>query len=784
MKTKTKKTKSNKIKQVSNKKTIAKKIIRKNISQNKKINSTKTKKPSVEIRVEALLPNMAWLGTVAVGLGFFILYILTAPRTNVSYADSDELLAVAYHFGVAHPPGYPLYTLLLHFFTNLPIPGSVAFRGSVLTALLTASTMSILFLVLWRSIAYLQANIFTKNTIFSTLWDRVLLSFLPVAMLGSSFLIWLYGVVPEKYAFGNFLISIFLLSAVSIFTLAQNKKTQIWWIILGGSFGLSLAHHQLSILLLPSIITLLIFVKKNLSIKKISWVLIPFLATLLVSAGILWWQNSHSAIVSWRFEQSLSGLLGHIFRQDFAGTNLSTGVQTTPYQLSVDIGQSLESLPHYIQIILSHFGLINLVMIAIGLWLSLKDLKRFGWLVLAGLVPTAILLPLYLGFTGDIGMQAVTMRLYLMGYIFLVFPLMVGWWWVLVRLRKVLTFLLKPKQGSLATITVIALASIVLLWQVQSNYRQVDLSHFNIVSRLYHQMLSNLPKDSMLACFTDTACFALLYEQSVNNVRPDVIVLPVQYPLVADKLAKYPNLRGYGYDKNPFLLLDYITWNVGKRPVFVTDIDQTYYNFLGMHYGFLYYIPHGYYGQLVKTVPETLPKTDYQLSLDLKKAHVSSKDLMRSWIKTIFARIHNFNSVMYQKMGFRAKVRDELNIASDLLFQIPQISHNQIEASRSYVENAGPVEAFGPGESGQTVDEVLKNVDEFIKRGRLDLAYIGAYGAVAMEPLDVKARLKLASIYEQLEEYDMAALEYSNILKYHPDNKEAAQCFGQLTSEN
>ena len=46
-----------------------------------------------------------------VGLLVFLLYLATTCPT-VYFGDSGELIAAADSLGVAHPPGYPLYTLL------------------------------------------------------------------------------------------------------------------------------------------------------------------------------------------------------------------------------------------------------------------------------------------------------------------------------------------------------------------------------------------------------------------------------------------------------------------------------------------------------------------------------------------------------------------------------------------------------------------------------------------------------------------------------------------------
>ena len=65
-----------------------------------------------------------------------VLYVLTMPRTVV-LEDDGLFLMVGAHLGVAHPPGYPLYTLIVYLFTLLPF-GSAAFLGHLSSATLGA----------------------------------------------------------------------------------------------------------------------------------------------------------------------------------------------------------------------------------------------------------------------------------------------------------------------------------------------------------------------------------------------------------------------------------------------------------------------------------------------------------------------------------------------------------------------------------------------------------------------------------------------------------------------
>src|SRR2546423_3669438 len=72
------------------------------------------------------------------------LYISTLAPT-VTLVDSGELMLAAHTLGVAHPPGFPLYVLLAHFFTWLPI-GSVAARVNFASAVFAALAAAMLTL--------------------------------------------------------------------------------------------------------------------------------------------------------------------------------------------------------------------------------------------------------------------------------------------------------------------------------------------------------------------------------------------------------------------------------------------------------------------------------------------------------------------------------------------------------------------------------------------------------------------------------------------------------------
>ena len=85
--------------------------------------------PLTSTRVRLLCAALVFVAAIA-------LYVATLAPT-VTLVDSGELIVAAKTLGVAHPPGFPLYLLLSHVFTWLPV-GSVAARVNLASAFFAA----------------------------------------------------------------------------------------------------------------------------------------------------------------------------------------------------------------------------------------------------------------------------------------------------------------------------------------------------------------------------------------------------------------------------------------------------------------------------------------------------------------------------------------------------------------------------------------------------------------------------------------------------------------------
>jgi tetratricopeptide (TPR) repeat protein len=81
--------------------------------------------------------RLSWLAPYAAGLLSLVIYFVTLAPT-VTAEDSGELISAAYYFGVPHPPGYPLWTMLCGTFLRLFPLSCVAWRGALFSAICTS----------------------------------------------------------------------------------------------------------------------------------------------------------------------------------------------------------------------------------------------------------------------------------------------------------------------------------------------------------------------------------------------------------------------------------------------------------------------------------------------------------------------------------------------------------------------------------------------------------------------------------------------------------------------
>lgn len=204
------------------------------------------------------MPPYRWQQVMA--LPIFVaalgLYGLTlAPTVVTLFDDSLEFQLVSYQLGIAHPPGYPLYTLLGWLFTRLPV-GDVAYRVNLMSAVFGALTVALVYLIELELIAgWRRLPGKGPGDSVRQLGIEILAALIGAVSLAVSPIFWSQATVAEVYTLNAAFVAGILWLLVrgrrqeKSHTLPEKRLLALVFL-----FSLSLTHHRTMVLLLPTII--------------------------------------------------------------------------------------------------------------------------------------------------------------------------------------------------------------------------------------------------------------------------------------------------------------------------------------------------------------------------------------------------------------------------------------------------------------------------------------------------------------------------------------------------
>ncbi|HEV2126026.1 MAG TPA: DUF2723 domain-containing protein [Chloroflexota bacterium] len=174
-----------------------------------------------------------WSLPALVALVITALYVREA-NPAVGGGNSGEFQVMAHLLGIAHPPSYPLYLLLAKAATLLPLPGDIAWRINVLTALQAGSAV---FLMAALPFA-LKLPVPRAAVLFASVLGAVSLGAMPR--------LWTLAVEAEVFALHLLLVLAFWLCLLRWRSgLAEARPTAARWLASASLIvGLGLANHR------------------------------------------------------------------------------------------------------------------------------------------------------------------------------------------------------------------------------------------------------------------------------------------------------------------------------------------------------------------------------------------------------------------------------------------------------------------------------------------------------------------------------------------------------------
>lgn len=275
----------------------------------------------------------------AVALG---VYATTAART-VTLVDSGELILTAATLGVAHPPGFPLYTLVGFLWSQLPV-GSIAFRLSLMSGFFAAVASALLALITTELLRRERMRL----EIFAPLAVGLTAAF--------SLTLWAYATVAEVYT-----LNLALLAAVVFLLLSwrrareanEEKRARRMLIAAAFCYGLALGVHHATVVLFFAGIA--VFGLRTLGWQRlrVRELLAPALAT-LAGLGIYLYLPLAAAreplfswgdpstferlwrhVSAWQYQAYLSTVEGKVVAENFRTALALLWRQFTPVGLAV-----------------------------------------------------------------------------------------------------------------------------------------------------------------------------------------------------------------------------------------------------------------------------------------------------------------------------------------------------------------------------------------------------------------------------------------------------------------
>lgn len=229
------------------------------------------------------------VGLAAVAL---VLYVISlAPTVATVFDDSLEFQVVLPSLGIAHPTGYPLYTLLGGLFSLLPL-GDDAWRVNLLSAVAGAAAVGVLFLAARqlgssRLAAAAMAAVFAVS---STWWSQ--------------------ATIAEVYTLHGLFVALILL-----LTLRGNGTRAPWLALV---FGLSLTHHRMTLLLAPGVAVYLLWNDPGVLRRPRDLLMLAgaFLLPLLLYAWLPL-RGLTSSSLDGAYSNSVPGFLRHVLASDY-----------------------------------------------------------------------------------------------------------------------------------------------------------------------------------------------------------------------------------------------------------------------------------------------------------------------------------------------------------------------------------------------------------------------------------------------------------------------------------
>jgi len=473
-----------------------------------------------------------------------VVYIPRAYRTLAVIGDSAELATAAAVWGVPHPPGYPLYTLVAHLFTWLPL-GELAFRVHLASTLFHATAVGLVACTI---------DVITGSLAAAAI-GALTLALSRVFFLGS-----LYA---EVFPLNDVFFAASLLLGVQVLGSAHQPEPAPPFRALALVVGFGTAHHPMFALAVPALATLVgVPVGRHLRRHPRESLLLLGLAVLptLAFYALVPVAASRDPYVSWGDVHDLRSLWLLATRQDYGGLFHASR--------RLAEGQLLERFDALASATGASFGVLGVPLALLGLAVIWTGERRMSAaLLLAVLVPGPLLAALN---AFDIHSEyriAFFERFVTMCHVPL--AILVGSGFAGIETRLAVANERGRRWRALALVAL----SAATVGPLVPNLAAFDMSHNRLAIAYAHDLVLSTPDDSLVLLKGDMPNQAALYLCGVErSCGGRIIFSPGQLFMSwrVDQLSRrYPELSLPREGDAPTALRRLVEQELARRPVFV-----------------------------------------------------------------------------------------------------------------------------------------------------------------------------------------------------------------------
>ncbi len=404
---------------------------------------------------------------------------------TVELIDSGELALAAKNLGIAHPTGYPLYTLIGRIFAFLPF-GELIFRLNLLSLLFTAFGTGFLYLLISEFNSH-ENETYIKDTISSA--AALFVAFSPVW--------WAQGTTNEVYSLNLLLISISIWSLAK-FSNERNLRSLALSLYM---LGLSLTNHLSAVYLIPGFLYLIIITLRTARLTRLSlgWLVALFVFPASLYA-VLPIRAAFKPFLNWGAVNDPYFFYKHI-----------SGWQYRVWMFDRPIGQLLTGLGPAAKLFLEQFGWIGIIFIGIGIFNCGKKQPRI--LIFAVLIWLVNLVYVLNYEIGDI--ESYYLPMFLISAIFLA-----------IGMLYISELLIKQFGKSNAAAWVLAGASFILpVYNLAANFQKSDSSGKTAARQGVYDIAGAMEQGGLILVENWDFYSPWLYFHYEMNFRPDIVFL-------------------------------------------------------------------------------------------------------------------------------------------------------------------------------------------------------------------------------------------------------------------